>query len=174
MYLDLEEYGLIGNLETCALVSREGGIDWLPLPYLESPSVFAAILDDAKGGCCQIRPVNKYASVQRYLPSTNILETTFVTSFGTLVVTDFMPVNDGSLGPELWTILRKVECTQGRIRAEVQFAPRFDYARAAPSLTMEAGRIRANSFSKHRFRWWSPMAPPAAPSNWTRARMTGS
>ncbi|GIW05416.1 MAG: glycosyl hydrolase [Dehalococcoidia bacterium] len=138
-YLDLEDYGLIGNLETCALVSRDGGIDWLPLPFLESPSVFAAILDDAKGGRFQIRPVNKYASVQAYLRDTNILQTTFVTSFGTLVITDFMPVNQGEIGAELWTVLRKVECVRGRIRAELCFDPRFDYARARPTFQMVAG-----------------------------------
>jgi GH15 family glucan-1,4-alpha-glucosidase len=142
-YLDLEDYGLIGNLETCALVSRDGSIDWLPLPYLESPSVFAAILDDAKGGRFWIRPVNKYASVQGYLGDTNILETTFVTSFGTLVVTDFMPVPEGGIGDDLWTVLRKVECVRGTIHAELWFDPRFDYARALPTFDVGEGGASA-------------------------------
>jgi GH15 family glucan-1,4-alpha-glucosidase len=142
-YLDLEDYGLIGNLETCALVSRDGGIDWLPLPYLESPTVFAAILDADKGGRFQIRPVTKYVASQCYIGDTNILQTTFVTAFGTLVVTDFLPVNDGSLGDALWTVLRKVECTQGRVRAELLFDPRFDYARALPSFEIRGDGARA-------------------------------
>ncbi|MCS6801427.1 MAG: glycoside hydrolase family 15 protein [Chloroflexota bacterium] len=150
-YRDLEDYGLIGNLETCALVSRDGSIDWLPLPYLESPSVFAALLDDAKGGRFQICPVNKYASVQSYLGETNILQTTFVTSFGTLVITDFMPVNDGTAGDALWTVLRRVECTRGRIRAEIVFDPRFDYARAMPAFELVPGGALATAGSEQLF-----------------------
>ena len=89
-FKDLEDYGIIGNLETCALIGRDASIDWLCFPRLESPSVFAALLDVKKGGYFRISPTTKYESVQSYVEDTNILQTTFTTPLGMVVVTDFM------------------------------------------------------------------------------------
>ncbi len=128
-YKDLEDYGVIGNLETCALVGRDGSIDWLCLPFLESPSVFAALLDAERGGHFWIRPASKYTTNQSYLPDTNILQTTFSTALGIVRITDFMPI-EGSKGSQtVRTLFRKIEGIKGQVELGVSFQPRFDYAR---------------------------------------------
>ena len=76
----LEEYGAIGDGDTVALVDRHGSIDWCPLPHVESPSVFTAILDADRGGRFAVRPTGSFESVQRYRDRTNVLETTFRTA----------------------------------------------------------------------------------------------
>jgi len=130
-YKDLEDYGIIGNLETCALVGNDGSIDWLCFPYLESPSVFAAILDVERGGSFWIRPAAKYDSTQSYVDRTNVLQTTFVTSSGVVLLTDFMPVEGKTGGSSIRSVLRKVECVRGAVDVEIGFMPRPDYARAS-------------------------------------------
>lgn len=131
-FKDIEEYGIIGNLETCALVGTDGSIDWLCFPYLESPSIFAAVLDNDRGGHFAIQPVSKFSSFQAYIKETNILQTTFNTPFGMVTMTDFMPVNlfDGT--KQHRTIYRKVKCIDGHIRLRLSFKPRFNYAKAVP------------------------------------------
>jgi hypothetical protein len=86
------DYGAIGNLRTVALVGLNGSIDWCCLPEVDSPAVFAAIVDHGRGGSFRVAPVTVIASSQRYLPLTNILETAFDTPGGRLLVTDFMPL----------------------------------------------------------------------------------
>jgi GH15 family glucan-1,4-alpha-glucosidase len=90
--LTLSEYGLIGDMRTAALIGLDGAIDWCCLPRFDSGSVFAAILDQERGGTWAIRPEGEWTSTQRYLPRTNILETTFRTPEGIVALTDFMPV----------------------------------------------------------------------------------
>ncbi len=135
-FKDIEEYGVIGNLETCALVGNDGSIDWLCFPYLESPSVFSAILDNQRGGHFAIQPVSKFSSFQAYIKETNILQTTFNTPFGMVTITDFMPVNlfDGTRQHR--TIYRKVKCIEGHIRLKLSFKPRFNYARNIPDFEL--------------------------------------
>ncbi len=135
-FKDIEEYGIIGNLETCALVGNDGSIDWLCFPYLESPSIFSAILDNERGGHFAIQPVSKFSSFQAYIKETNILQTTFNTPFGMVKITDFMPVNlyDGTKRHR--TLYRKVKCTEGHIRLELSFKPRFNYARDIPDFEL--------------------------------------
>jgi GH15 family glucan-1,4-alpha-glucosidase len=133
-YKDLEEYGIIGNLETCALVGNDGSIDWLCLPYLESPSVFAALLDSRRGGHFRIEPTAKYASMQYYIQNTNVLQTSMSTGSGKAVITDFMPVSDRQEKEPARTLFRKVEFTQGELQVELSLRPRFDYARTVPDL----------------------------------------
>ena len=131
-YKPIDAYGLIGNLETCALVGRDGAIDWCCLPNLQSPSIFAAILDSETGGTFRIQPAGSYDAVQRYQPDTNVLDTEFTTDAGALRLTDFMPIlSDDPAAPfsEPW-IFRRVECLEGSVQFEVTFEPRFDYARA--------------------------------------------
>jgi GH15 family glucan-1,4-alpha-glucosidase len=132
-YKHLDEYGLIGNLETCALIGRDGSIDWCCLPHLESPSVFAALLDVQKGGHFRISPLEHEDGHQSYSGSTNVLLTTFQTSTGSVSVTDFMPVRDHT-DPLHQTLLRKVSCSEGSMELEIEFEPRFDYARFVPTL----------------------------------------
>jgi GH15 family glucan-1,4-alpha-glucosidase len=81
-YLPIEDHGIIGDLHTAALVGTDGTIDWLCLPDFDSPSVFCSILDDEKGGCFRLRPVQDFHSYQLYLPDTNVLLTRFLSPEG--------------------------------------------------------------------------------------------
>ncbi|MFC6724541.1 glycoside hydrolase family 15 protein [Halobium palmae] len=130
-YKPIGEYGIIGNLETVALVGDDGSIDWGCLPTLASRSVFARVLDP-DGGHFSIEPAASYESEQTYLEETAVLQTTFETASGTLTVTDFMPFvgEDDPTNPEVQGIYRRVACTEGTVEVDVSFAPRFDYGRA--------------------------------------------
>jgi len=132
-YKRIEDYGLIGNLATCVLIGRDGSIDWCCFPHMESPSVFAAILDVEKGGHFSIKPRESSLGQQTYVDRTNVLQTTFETPSGVIIITDFMPLT-GHPDPQHQAILRKVACLQGSVDLEIEFKPRFDYARAVPSV----------------------------------------
>jgi GH15 family glucan-1,4-alpha-glucosidase len=82
VYRPISDYGLIGNMHCCALVSNRGSIDWCCLPRFDSPSTFAAILDDEKGGRFSIKPPGHFTSYQAYIPNTNVLKTTFIVDGG--------------------------------------------------------------------------------------------
>ncbi len=143
-FKDLEDYGIIGNLETCALVGSDGSVDWLCLPYLESPSVFAALLDNERGGRFRIRPTGKYRVVQEYSGDTNVLETTFHTSLGVISITDFMPVKTIEDYTFVTTLFRKLEWIEkGEEALELDFEPRFDYARELPEFQIVEGGVVA-------------------------------
>ncbi|WP_049996519.1 glycoside hydrolase family 15 protein [Halococcus sediminicola] len=131
-YKPLSDYGLVGNLETCALVGRDGAIDWCCLPRLNSSSVFAAILDADDGGRFAIHPTGEYEAEQEYMERTNVLQTTFHTESGTAHVTDFMPLSPDNEGnqPKVRGLYRNVVCTEGSVDFTVEFDPLFDYARA--------------------------------------------
>lgn len=135
-YPSLSEYGIIGNQETCCLVSRYGSIDWCCLPHVESESVFAALLDAARGGYFQIQPSYPYQSAQSYVDGTNVLSTNFFTATGTATVTDWMPFPEaGTEDPTPSVIYRKVTCESGPFRIVVDFEPRFDYGGEVPRIT---------------------------------------
>ena len=121
-------YGFIGNLETCALVAPNGSVDWLPFPHLEDASILAAILDPDRGGRFKVSPVASFEGSQRYVDTTNVLETTFRTVDGTATVTDFFPPAGKVDHPKKF-LYRKVTCTEGSVNLEVEFEPRFDYGR---------------------------------------------
>ena len=152
-YTPLAEYGLLGNVETCSLVGSDGSIDWFPVPELASPSVFAAILDTDRGGHFALRPAGEYASEQSYVSRTNVLETEFETPTGRITLTDFMPVTDNERTPELPTraIYRRVECTKGAVDIAVDFAPRFDYARAATGIEPTSAGVVARADGERLF-----------------------
>jgi GH15 family glucan-1,4-alpha-glucosidase len=88
----IKAYGLIGNCETAALVNSDGGIDWLCLPAFDAPSVFGALLDREKGGCFSFRPTLFRAVTQRYLDDTAIIQTSYDTEGGRVVLTDFFVI----------------------------------------------------------------------------------
>ena len=92
-YLPIEEYGMIGDLTTVALVGKNGSIDWCCLPDFDSPSVFGTLLDADKGGSFRLAPVEQegLGTKQMYFPETNILITRFLTHDGVGEITDFMP-----------------------------------------------------------------------------------
>jgi len=133
-YTPIEDYGIVGNLETCALVSREGSVDWFPFPHVESPSVLGAILDGEDGGRFRIAPAGAFDASQAYLERTNVLETTFETDTGRATVTDFLPPA-GEVDHPKKVLYRKVACAEGTVDLEVKYAPRFDYARADTDVT---------------------------------------
>ena len=152
-YKKLEDYGIIGNLETCALVAKDGSLDWCCFPHIESPSVFAAILDIDNGGHFWIKPKGEFESQQLYVEGTNIIETKLNTPSGVLHITDFMPVElaGGNTVKKHQAILRKITCSDGRVELELSFKPRFDYARAVPSLNLVEGGIIASWQDKRLF-----------------------
>jgi GH15 family glucan-1,4-alpha-glucosidase len=140
----IQDYGVIGNGRSAALVSKGGSIDWLCWPRFDSPSLFAALLDADKGGHFRIAPVAPFAAHHAYAPDSNALVTEHETAGGTLRLTDFMPVYSEEdkrhlLFPE-HEILRIVECVRGEVEAEVAFAPRPDYARKMVQVR-SAGRM---------------------------------
>lgn len=150
-FKDLEDYGIIGNLETCALIGRDGSIDWLCLPYLESPSVFAALLDMERGGHFRINPATKYESFQSYVKNTNILQTTFTTPLGVAVVTDFMKPEGRKGNVYARAVFRKVECIKGEADLEISFRPRFDYAKELPGFELTGEGIIARGGNENLF-----------------------
>jgi Domain of unknown function (DUF5911) len=98
-YAPLRDYAAIGDGRTVALVARDGSIDWLPFPDLDSPTVFAAILDCRRGGRFSLQPNAPFTAARRYLPETNVLETTFVGEGGRVRVTDALTLPDDGLVP---------------------------------------------------------------------------
>ena len=100
-YQPIENYGIIGNMRTAALVGMDGSIDWLCLPHFDSPSVFAAILDDRKGGRFRIAPAgDDFRRKQFYWPDTNILVTRFLHADGVGEIEDYMPVGGAGTAPD--------------------------------------------------------------------------
>src|SRR5262249_34535110 len=130
-YQPIENYGVIGNLHTVALVGINGSIDWLCLPRFDSPSVFAAILDDKKGGHFRIAPVPcvDLRPKQFYWPDTNILITRFLHAEGVGELEDYMPVG-GAGGDAPDQIVRRVRVVRGQMPFRLECRPAFDYARA--------------------------------------------
>jgi GH15 family glucan-1,4-alpha-glucosidase len=134
----IEDYAIVGDCRSAALISKRGSIDWLCLPTFDSPSIFGALLDSVRGGRFSVCPSDPFRATRRYVGTTNVLETTFTTDSGVLRVTDLMPVTDEStkrreLLPD-HEILRKVECEQGSVEVDVVFDPRPDYARVTPRI----------------------------------------
>jgi GH15 family glucan-1,4-alpha-glucosidase len=130
-YQPIENYGIIGNLRTAALVGMDGSIDWLCLPRFDSPSVFAAILDDKKGGRYRIAPVDgDVRNKQFYWPDTNILVTRFLHPDGIGEVEDYMPVGTDQ-------IIRRVRVVRGRMTFRLECRPAFDYARVKHVTTFD-------------------------------------
>ena len=97
-YKPISDYGVIGDMQSAALVGADGSIDWACLPYFDSPAVFLRLLDEQRGGYCAVHVENLVSSSRHYLDATNILETTFTTKSGSLVLTDFMPVRKQGQG----------------------------------------------------------------------------
>ena len=126
----IADHGLIGDLQTAALVSTEGSVDWFCCPRFDSPSVFGALLDDVRGGHFRVRPVRGgYETKQMYFPDTAVLITRFITENGVGEVVDFMPPS-GREATDSHRLVRMVRCVRGEMGFEVGVAPRFDYGRS--------------------------------------------
>ncbi len=128
-YPDIGEHGLIGDLQTAALVSTDGTIDWFCCPRFDSPSIFASLLDYGRGGHFRVGPDgDDYVSRQMYFPDTAILITRFLTSNGVGEVLDFMPVLEG-MATDRHRLVRLVRVVRGTMRFRMEIQPRFDYGR---------------------------------------------
>ena len=128
-YLPIEEYGLIGDLRTCALVGRNGSIDWLCLPRFDSEPVLCGILDRLRGGSFTVAPEQLRDSRQYYLPDSGVLVTEMRSASGTVKVTDALTLHGGAdLGEGVPVarneLLRSIEVTEGQVRLKVDFSPR--------------------------------------------------
>jgi GH15 family glucan-1,4-alpha-glucosidase len=139
----IADYGIIGDLRTVALTSTAGSIDYMCYPRFDSPTVFAALLDD-DGGSFTITPLEDDTTTkQLYLPETNILLTRFLSEEGVAEISDFMPIEDGCGSGVL---VRRVKVVRGDMTLKVCCAPRFDYARASHTAeTTEAGEVLFHS-----------------------------
>ncbi|MBO9204452.1 MULTISPECIES: glycoside hydrolase family 15 protein [Niastella] len=127
-YQPIENYGVIGDGNTVALVGLNGSIDFLCLPHFDSPTIFASLLDDKRGGFYSIRPVLQDMSTkQLYLPDTNVLLTRFLSEEGVGEITDFMPVEELNKGKEL---IRRVTTVRGQVKYKMCCQPRFNYGRS--------------------------------------------
>lgn len=127
----IENYGVIGNMRSIALISTKGAVDFFCFPKFDSPTVFAALLDRENGGTFCIEPkLENLRTKQLYLPDTNILLTRFLSESGVVELTDFMPILAGKKG-EIYAhqIIRILRIVKGEVGFHVRCAPRFDYAR---------------------------------------------
>lgn len=128
-YQPIENYGVIGDLHTVALVGMDGSIDFMCFPNFDSPSLFAALLDDKKGGRFKISPVMENPShKQLYFPDSNILLTRFLSKSGICEVSDFMLVDEER---HAHTLVRRAKSVRGEIKFQIHFDPRFDYGRSS-------------------------------------------
>jgi GH15 family glucan-1,4-alpha-glucosidase len=129
--LPIEDYALIGDCLTAALVGRNGTIDWLCLPRFDSPACFAALLGTPENGRWRIAPVDPNPRVTRsYRDTTMVLDTVFETGDGAATITDFMPV-----GHNFSSVIRVVRGLRGRVAMQMQFSLRFDYGISIPWVT---------------------------------------
>ncbi len=140
----IQDYALIGDGRSAALISNRGSIDWLCWPRFDSASIFGAILDSKIGGRWSICPWGDAQFSRRYLDKTNVLETTFSKESGEIALTDFMPVtSEEKKRSFLWPeheLVRQIKCTQGEIELIVDFNPRLDYGRVTPKIK-DAGKL---------------------------------
>jgi len=137
-FAPIREYAAIGDGRTVALIARDGAIDWLCLPDLDSPSVFAAILDADKGGRFVVEPEIPYEATRRYVPGTNVLETTFATAEGKVRLTDAMTLPLTGFAPYR-ELVRRIEGVSGEVPIRWAVEPRFGYAKAVVKASLRGG-----------------------------------
>ena len=150
-YPNISEHGLIGDLQTAALVTSDGTVDFFCCPRFDSPSVFASLLDAGHGGYFSIKPIGDgYVTKQLYLPNTAMLMTRFMTPDGVGEVLDFMPVIEGK-PTDRHRLVRLLRVARGMMRFEMEIQPRFDYGRARHTMEPnEAGAVfRAEGGGMH-------------------------
>jgi GH15 family glucan-1,4-alpha-glucosidase len=133
-YPNIADHGLIGDLQTAALVTTDGVLDWFCCPRFDSPSVFASLLDAERGGFYRIAPDrDDYVARQLYLPDTAVLITRFMTPDGVGEVHDFMPVIEGP-ATDRHRLVRNIRVVRGVMRFAIEIQPRFDYGRKPHTL----------------------------------------
>ena len=139
-YQPIEDYGVIGNLRTVALIGKTGNIDWLCFPHFDSPSVFAAILDDRKGGSFRLYPkTSEVTRKQLYFPDTNVLITRFLSNDGVGEITDYMPVGAPRQGAGYHGLIRRLRVVRGSMAFRMECFPAFNYARDPHTIEIVQG-----------------------------------
>jgi GH15 family glucan-1,4-alpha-glucosidase len=140
----IQDYAIIGNGRSAALISNRGSIDWLCWPRFDSASIFGAIIDLKIGGYWSVYPAGDSKVSRRYIDNSNVLETTFSTGSGKVVLTDFMPVtSEEEKKRRFWPeheLIRQVHCEEGESFVLVGFNPCPDYGRTTPSIT-DSGKL---------------------------------
>jgi GH15 family glucan-1,4-alpha-glucosidase len=139
-YQAIENYAIIGNMRSAALVGKNGSIDWFCFPHFDSPSVFASILDEGKGGYFKIAPTDPLSkNKQYYWPDTNVLITRFYNSEGIVEIVDYMPVGEDIVNEYDYRIVRRVRAIHGKVRLKVECYPAFNYARDSHETVITPG-----------------------------------
>jgi GH15 family glucan-1,4-alpha-glucosidase len=146
-YQPIENYGIIGNLKTVALVSLTGSIDFMSFPRFDSPTIFAAMLDANIGGYFSVEPQMKnYKSKQLYIPGTAVLLTRFFSDEGIAEIIDYMPMNKATENTSS-SIVRKIKTIRGNISFKMHCSPRFDYANAKHKSKLSGNHIKFSSIN---------------------------
>lgn len=149
-YQPIEDYGIVGNLRTAALIGKNGSVDWFCFPHFDSPSVFGAILDDRKGGCFRISPtVEEISRKQVYWPDTNVLVTRFLANEGVGEIIDFMPVSESRQAAPYRGLIRRVKVARGCMRFRMECVPAFNYGRDQHSVDIAPEGVRFCSANLH-------------------------
>jgi GH15 family glucan-1,4-alpha-glucosidase len=145
-YPAIADHGLIGDLQSAALVTTDGTVDWFCCPRFDSPSVFASILDDAGGGRFSIASTSAgTVTKQMYLPDTAILVTRYLSERGVAEVLDFMPIHDPHVASDRRQLVRAIIGIRGETEFEARIEPRFDYGRRTHTTHVDGARARFES-----------------------------
>ena len=136
----IEDYALVGNLSTAALIGRGGAVDWFCPPRFDAGACFAALLGDGGNGCWRLAPAGEHATRRRYLPDTLVLETVHETADGAVEVLDFMPYS-GTNGTT--DLVRLVRGRTGRVEMATEIVLRFDYGSVVPWVRHGDGGMHA-------------------------------